>query len=135
MLIKLFEDYSTDLETIKEKLLSAAISTNNDKVVDFFVKKGYDINDINYDYLVRASANMNVFRYMLANGVKEENLNDLVSSSSLRSKDVQEALLDFGYWAFLKESVGFDGIFNSIKNNPKYKDDMDAIQGIEEFNL
>lgn len=133
MLIKLFEDYSTDLETIKEKLLSAAISTNNDKVVDFFVKKGYDINDINYDYLVCASENMNVFRYMLNNGVKEENLNDL--TSSLRYKDVQEALLDFGYWAFLKDKVGFNGINHEIKNNPKYKDDMDAIQGIEEFNL
>lgn len=135
MLIKLFEDYSTDLESIKEKLISAAISTNNAKVVDFFVKKGYDINDTDYDYLVRASENMNVFRYMLANGVKEENLNDLASSSSLRYKDVQEALLDFGHWAFLKDNVGFDRIFNSIKNNPKYKEDMDAIQGIEEFNL
>lgn len=135
MLIKLFEDYSTDLEAIKEELISAAISTNNAKVVDFFVKKGYDINDTDYDYLVRASENMNVFRYMLANGVKEENLNDLASSSSLRYKDVQEALLDFGHWAFLKDNVGFDRIFNSIKNNPKYKEDMDAIQGIEEFNL
>lgn len=132
MLIKLFENYSTELEDIKEKILSEAIATDNADVVDFFVKKGYDITDIEYDYLERASRNINVFRYMLSKGVKEENLNDL---TSFRYKEVQEALLDFGYWGFLKDKVGFNGINHEIKNNPKYKDDMDAIQGIEEFNL
>lgn len=132
MLIKLFENYSTELEDIKEKILSEAIATDNADVVDFFVKKGYDITDIEYDYLERASSNINVFRYMLSKGVKEENLNDL---TSFRYKEVQEALLDFGYWGFLKDKVGFNGINHEIKNNPKYKDDMDAIQGIEEFNL
>lgn len=132
MIIKLFENYSTELENIKEKIISEAIATNNANVVDFFVKKGYDITDIEYNYLERASGNMNVFRYMLSNGVKEENLNDL---TSFRYKEVQEALLDFGYWGFLKDKVGFNGINHEIKNNPKYKDDMDAIQGIEEFNL
>jgi hypothetical protein len=132
MLIKLFENYSTELEDIKEKILSEAIATDNADVVDFFVKKGYDITDIEYNYLERASGNINVFRYMLSKGVKEENLNDL---TSFRYKEVQEALLDFGYWGFLKDKVGFNGINHEIKNNPKYKDDMDAIQGIEEFNL
>lgn len=132
MLIKLFENYSTELEDIKEKILSEAIATDNADVVDFFVKKGYDITDIEYNYLERASRNINVFRYMLSKGVKEENLNDL---TSFRYKEVQEALLDFGYWGFLKDKVGFNGINHEIKNNPKYKDDMDAIQGIEEFNL
>lgn len=132
MLIKLFENYSTELEDIKEKILSEAIATDNADVVDFFVKKGYDITDIEYNYLERASSNINVFRYMLSKGVKEENLNDL---TSFRYKEVQEALLDFGYWGFLKDKVGFNGINHEIKNNPKYKDDMDAIQGIEEFNL
>lgn len=132
MLIKLFENYSTELEDIKEKILSEAIATDNADVVDFFVKKGYDITDIEYDYLERASSNINVFRYMLSKGVKEENLNDL---TSFRYKEIQEALLDFGYWGFLKDKVGFNGINHEIKNNPKYKDDMDAIQGIEEFNL
>jgi hypothetical protein len=132
MLIKLFENYSTELEDIKEKILSEAIATDNADVVDFFVKKGYDITDIEYDYLERASRNINIFRYMLSKGVKEENLNDL---TSFRYKEIQEALLDFGYWGFLKDKVGFNGINHEIKNNPKYKDDMDAIQGIEEFNL
>lgn len=133
MLVKLFEDYSEDLASAKETIIIKAIETDNANVVDFLSKKGYN-NDPEYNFLENATGKLNVFNYFLKKGVDDEQLNNL-SSFSLRSKNIQKALLDNGYDSFLKDKIGIVGLHPNVKNDPKYKVFIDTIEGIETYNL
>jgi len=132
MLIKLYEKY-IDIKDIKETLILKAIETDNVNMIDFFVKKGYDINF--EEAILLSTFNNKIFRYFLKNKIKiDESIIDYEFKNRLRDVEVQKALIDFGHEQIIKDTVGFDF---SLKNDPnsKYADVIRRYEDVDKYNL
>jgi hypothetical protein len=129
MMIKLFENY-TNIKDIKKEILIKAIDTHNIAVIDFFVKKGYDINgeSVLYD----ATYDDKVFRYLLSKKSNIEKCIDFGFKERMRDENVQKALIDFGYDNIIYNNVGFN---HNLRNDPKYHDIIELYDDSEKYNL
>lgn len=133
MEVKLFEKYTTDIEEIKNIILLKAIDTYNIDVVDFFVKKGYDINGPNV--LFYSIFNSDILKYFIDNGIEVINSVDLTDYSfkkELKRSEIQKMFIDFGYEDFIRDKIGFN---NDLINDPKYADIIKREEDIEKYNL
>jgi hypothetical protein len=117
-MIKLFEKYNNVTE-VKGEIFLKAIATGNLEIIEFFLKKGYDINSD--DAIENASYNDKIFRYFLKKGA---DINKINSWQQLHDLNVQKALIDFGHDLFVQEQ-GF---------NPKLEYDKDYSHVIDRFN-
>jgi ankyrin repeat protein len=116
-MIKLFEKYN-NVKEVKDEIFLKAIGTNDLEIIEFFLKKGYDINSD--DAIENASYNDKVFRYFLKKGA---DINKINSYQQLHDLDVQKALIDFGHEVFVHEQ-GF---------NPKLEYDKDYSNVVDKF--
>lgn len=133
MIIKLFESYTTDLNDVRDKILLKAIETDNIDIVDFFVNKGYDIN--NSEVISLALYNFEILKYLLNKGINFENnvnVNDYYDNKQLKTLDVQKILIDFGYEHFIHDNIGFN---TDLKNDKKYSDVVKRAEDVEKYNL
>jgi len=113
-MIKLFESF-TDLEDTKFLLMLKAIDTDNPDIVDFFVKKGYDIDDV--EIFLKATRNSDSLRYLLKNGIDPNNYKNINDDRGLKDYETQKALMDYNYGRYIEKYIGFNW---KIKEDPKY---------------
>ena len=128
MIIKLYEKY-LNIKEVKAEIFIKAIDTNDKEIIEFFIKKGYDING--KGVLFASSFDEDIFRYFLEKGIKVEN-NDHDFDRRLTYLEIQKALIDYGYEVFINDTVGFN---NSLKNDPKYADVVQRFEDIGKYNL
>lgn len=130
MIIKLYEKF-TDLKEVKDTIFMRALETNDVDIVDFFVKRNYDMEG-EYAFLT-ACHNDAVFRYFLAKGVDPLNYeNDDQFRRRMRDLEVQKALIDFDYEVFIYDTVGFN---SALKQDPKYADVVNRFEVTGKYNL
>ena len=130
MIIKLYEKF-TDISEVKDILFLKAVETNNIEAMDFFVKKGYEIN---IDYvLITACHNDNSFRYLLGKGLDvDEHKDDPDFKRKMKDLDVQKALIDFGHEYLIYSTVGFN---NALDNDKKYGDVVKRMNDVSKYNM
>lgn len=127
--LNLYEAYK-NLDDVKNIILSEAIGTDDIEVIDFFVKRGYDINGENVFY--DASFSDNVFRYLLEKGIKIPQDIDWATKNQLKTENVQKALIDFGYENYINDTVGFNIM---LRRDPKYAIVVKRFEDINKYNI
>ena len=127
MIIKLYEKF-TDVEETKNIIFLKAVETHNVDIVDFFVKKGYDINADNAAY--KASWYDDMFRYFLKHKANIDFLK--FDDRRLMDFDVQKALIDFGLESFIYENGKFN---NKLRDIPEYAKVIARFEEIGKYNL
>jgi len=128
-MIKLFEKY-LNIKQVKEDIFIKAIDTDNKEVIEFFIKKGYDINGSGV--LFAASFNEDIFKYFLEQKIDIENHIDYDFEKRMCDTNIQKILIDFGYENLIYKTVGFN---NNLRNEPKYADTIKRFEDVEKYNL
>jgi hypothetical protein len=129
-MIKLFEKYN-NIGDVKDMIFKKAVLTGKINIVDFFLKKGYDINT--EDALLHATYDDDMFRFFLKKGVDLEAVKDDYDIKKRFSNiDVQRTLIDFGKEQIIYDTVGFNG---GLKGEPKYRDIIEQYEDAERYNL
>jgi hypothetical protein len=138
MIIKLFDEY-TNVDDVKEIIIDKAVicfrsmiqydEKEAKKLLDFFINKGYDIDDNLENVAIRPKA----FKYFLEKGVNpnsyKTNQNFLRLISAL---EIQKILIDFGYELLIHDTVGFNA---ELKNDPKYFKVVDKFDNMKKYNI
>ena len=124
-MIKLFEKFS-DINEVKEIIFLYAVETYETEIIDFFIKKGYDINTD--EALYKASYDSDTFKYMLENGADIEKL----SKYRIRDLDVQKTLIDYGHEYYIYKNIGFHP---SLQHDSKYADVVQRFKDMEKYNI
>lgn len=124
-MIKLFEKYN-DIKDVKDVIFVKAIDTYDLKVIEFFIKRGYNINS--EDALRSASFDDKTFRYFLEKGA---DINKIQDDRRLEDLEVQKALIDFGHEVFVHD-IGFH---RALKGDDKYSEVVDRFENINKYNL
>lgn len=127
--LNLYEAYK-NLDDVKNIILSEAIGTDDIEIIDFFVKRGYDINKENVFY--NATFNDSIFRYFLEKGIKMPQDINWAIKSQLSTENVQKALIDFGYENYINDRIGFNSL---LKNDPKYSIVVKRFEDISKYNI
>jgi len=130
-MIKLYEKYIS-IKDVKDAILLKAVETGEVEVIDFFIKKGYDINADGV--FIKSLNNESTFRYFLSKGVDP---NDYKNDWDLRRSmekyiNIQKALIDFDYEELIRDTVGF---IPDLKDDPKYKNAVKRAEEIKKYNL
>ena len=127
-MIKLFESYN-NLAEVKNEIFLAAVDTENIELIEFFLNKGYDIN--NDGVLTSAlQQHSETLRFLLEKGLKVEY--NQFDDNYLRDLEVQKVLIDFGYDFLLYDKVGFN---NGLLADKKYADKVKAVDDMTKYNL
>lgn len=130
MIIKLFEKYSKELKEVKNLIIERAADTEVE-IVDFFVKRGYDINC--EEAIYNSTFDDNILRYFLKNDADFENHPlDYQFKSRLKELIVQKALIDFDKELFIFNTVGFNP---KLKEDPKYSEIIERVENMEKYNF
>lgn len=150
-MIKLFEQFkeSEKINDMKEDIFMKAVETGETGIVDFFISKGYNINDYE-DILYKAISDPDMFRHLLEKGADIENL---PNCSQLSNVDIQKALIDNNYEMFIFDNCKFSyslqydseygdiiKLFNNMMDSgnfdfKKYMNEKDMIMSTKKFNL
>jgi len=131
-MIKLFEKYN-NIKEMKDLLFKKSVQTGEIKIVDFFLNKGYDIN--NEEALVQACYDPFVmFAHLVEKGI---NLEEFEDSWDFKRRlqndlDLQKSIINLGKEQIIYDTVGFD---SRLKYDPKYKDIIDRFEDAEKYNL
>ena len=129
-MIKLYENF-TDIKDIKQIIFLKAVDTCDIKIIEFFLKKGYDINI--EDALAHAIGDYDVFRYFLKNGADvKENLDYHLKRRFESDIELQKILIDFGYDVLIHDEIGF---LDGLKRFPKYADVVKRFEDVGKYNL
>jgi hypothetical protein len=138
MIIKLFDDYKS-VDDVKEIILNKVIGifpsiirydeNEAKKLLDFFINKGYDIDD----ELEYVASEPKALKYFLEKGV---NPNNYKTNQGFLKKiyalEIQKVLIDLGYDLFIHETVGFN---KALKNDPKYFKVVDKFDKAKKYNI
>jgi hypothetical protein len=150
-MIKLFEEFEEfkEINEVKEDIFMKAIETSETGIVDFFISKGYNINDYK-DALYKSLRDSDMFRHLLEKGANVENL---PNCRLLRDDDIQKALIDNNYEMFIFDNCKFSyslqydseygdiiKLFNNMMdsgnfNFEKYKNEKELLLSTKKFNL
>ena len=129
-MIKLFESY-TELAEIKNQIFQRAVESGNLDSIDFFLKKGYNING--EDVLTTAlQQNMETLRFLLEKGLDVEGEFSPYDERYIKDLDVQKVLIDFGHDFLIYDKVGFN---RGLLNDPKYADKVKEVEDMEKYNM
>lgn len=125
-MIRLYENFVDNTE-LKNMIFIKAVNTDKTDIVDFFLKKGYDINT--EEALITATYDDNMFRFFLQKGA---NLDVLKNETRLEELSVQKALIDFDQEFFIYSNSKFN---YKLKNDPKYADIIDRLENMDKYNI
>jgi hypothetical protein len=129
-MIKLFEKFN-NIQEVKNEILSRAIDTYDIKIIDMFLKKGYDINGDGILFL--ASFNQEIFKYIIKKGANLETaIKDYDFKNRLKELEVQKALIDLDKEQIIYDTVGFHW---NLKHDPKYADTVQRYEDVTKYNL
>jgi hypothetical protein len=129
-MIKLFEKFN-NIQEVKNEILSRAIDTYDIKIIDMFLKKGYDINGDGILFL--ASFNQEIFKYIIKKGANLETaIKDYDFKNRLKELEVQKALIDLDKEQIIYDTVGFHW---NLKHDPKYVDTVQRYEDVTKYNL
>lgn len=130
-MIKLYEKY-VNVKEVKDAILLKAVDAGEVDVIDFFIKKGYDINADGV--FINSLNNESSFRYFLSKGVDPNDYKDdydLLKEMG-RNINIQKALIDFEYEELIRDTVGFN---RQLRDDPKYKNAVNRAEEISKYNL
>jgi len=130
MIIKLYENF-TDIVEMKDIIFLKAVETYNIEIIEFFIKKGYNVDD--YDSFIASCDDIDTFKFFLKKGIDvNEYKTDHKFQRKLYDADIQRALIDFGYENIIEDTVGFN---DRLKADPKYADIIQKFRDVEKYNL
>ena len=66
MIIKLYENF-TDIVEMKDIIFLKAVETYNIEIIEFFIKKGYNVDD--YDSFIASCDDIDTFKFFLKKGI------------------------------------------------------------------
>ena len=89
-MIKLFEKFS-NVEDVKESIFLKAVETYDINLINFFIKKGYDINS--NGALYAATYDENVLKYFLKNNADVKILNNNWKLQTQLENDIVQKVL------------------------------------------
>lgn len=138
MIIKLFEEYKS-VDDVKEIILNKAVRTftsiiqddENEakKLLDFFINKGYDIDD----NLENVASQPKALEYFLEKGVNPNNYKtNQWFLRQIHALEIQKVLIDFGYDLLIHDTVGFN---SALKNDPKYLKVVNKFDNMKKYNI
>ena len=130
-MIKLFEKFN-NIQEVKNEILSKAINTYDNDMVNMFLDKGYDINGKGILFL--ASFDQEIFENIVKRGADLEKAANDNSDFKRRLKEleVQKMLIDLDKEQIIYDTVGFNW---NLKNDPKYADVVQRYENAEKYNL
>jgi len=128
-MIKIFEKYN-DIKEVKNLIFLKAIENGDIEMVNFFIKKGADLNG--EGILFEASFNDDIFRYLLKKGASVEEAINSEFKDRMRELSVQKILIDFGHEVLIEQTVGLN---RRLKDDPKYADLIDQVDDMKKYNL
>lgn len=126
-MIKLFEEFNEveKINEVKEDIFMKAVDSGETDMIDFFINKGYKINDYE-DILYKAIYKPKMFRHLLEKGADIENL---PNCRQLDDADIQKALIDNNYEMFITENGGFNW---KLKQDSEYSDIIELFDDMME---
>jgi hypothetical protein len=128
--IKIFEKY-LEVDEVKQEILNKAIETGDVDVLDFFINKGYDIdNEIS---IVKAMSIDDMLLYFLKNGINIEKYKDEYDiKRKLNDPDIQVTLMNNGYDRLIYNTVGFCW---RVKNMTEFADIISLYEDSQKYNI
>jgi len=126
-MLKLFEKFAK-VDVVKETIMVKAVETGNEKIVDFFLNKGYKVT---VDVL--NATGDGILRYLLSKKIDIEQFrDDNEFLYIIKNEEVQKALIDFDYEHLIYSTVGFN---SRLKFDPKYSDIIDSMENANKYNM
>jgi len=128
--LALFEGFN-NVDEVKDIIIQKALNTLNIDVIDFFVKRNYDFDNVTT--LLEMCFDPKLFKYFIDKGFDVEKYkDDLDFKRNMRELNVQKLLIDFGFEDLIWSTVGFN---KGLEYDSKYSDIIKREKDMNKYNL
>jgi hypothetical protein len=128
--LALFEGFN-NVDEVKDIIIQKALNTLNIDVIDFFVKRNYDFDNVTT--LLEMCFDPKLFKYFIDKGFDVEKYKDnLDFKRIMRELNVQKLLIDFGFEDLIWSTVGFN---RGLEYDSKYSDIIKREKDMNKYNL